>query len=59
MISDRADTEADLGMQPPLEEALGFSGARSLGPLRRWPRLASRARGVECRAPVLLLRRRV
>ena len=58
MMSDRADTEADLGTQPLLGEALDFSGAGSLGPPRRWPRLASRVRGVECRAPALLLRRR-
>lgn len=58
MMSERADTEADLGTRPPLAEALDFSGAGSLGPPRRRPRLASKARGVECRAPVLLLRRR-
>lgn len=58
MMSDRADTEADLGTRPPLGEVLDFSGAESLGLPRRRPRPASRARGVECRAPVLLLRRR-
>ena len=58
MMSDRADTEADLGTRPPLGEVLDFSGAESLGPPRRRPRPASRALGVECRAPVLLLRRR-
>lgn len=58
IMSDRADTEADLGTRPPLGEVLDFSGAESLGPPRRRPRPASRARGVECRAPVLLLRRR-
>lgn len=58
MMSDRADTEADLGTRPPLGEVLDFSGAESLWLPRRRPRPASRARGVECRAPVLLLRRR-
>lgn len=58
MMRDRADTEADLGTRPPLGETRDFSGAGSLEPPRRRPRPASRARGVECRAPVLLLRRR-
>lgn len=65
MMRDRAETEADLGTRPPplpplppLEEALDFSGAGSLGPPRRRPRPASRGLGVECRAPMLLLRRR-
>lgn len=60
MMRDRADTEADLGTRPPLPpgEARGFSGPGSLEPPRRRPLPASRGRGVECRAPVLLLRRR-
>lgn len=58
MMSDRADTEADFGTRPPLGEALDFSGAGSRGPPRRRPRPASKALGVDCRAPVLLLRRR-
>lgn len=60
MMRDRADTEADLGTRPPLPpgEALGFSGPGSLELPRRRPLPASRGRGVECRAPVLLLRRR-
>ena len=58
MMSDRADTEADLGTRPPLGEARDFSGAGSLWPPRRRPRPASKARGVECRVPMLLLRRR-
>lgn len=62
MMRDKADTEADLGTRlpppPPPGEARGFSGPGSLGPPRRRPLPPSRGRGVECRAPVLLLRRR-
>lgn len=64
MMSDRADTDADLGTRPPLPQlpplgvVLDLSPAGSLVAPRRRPRPASRARGVECRAPVLLLRSR-
>lgn len=60
MMRDRADTEADLGTRLPLPpgEARGFSGPGSLEPPRRRPLPASRGRGVEFQAPVLLLRRR-
>lgn len=65
MMRDRADTDADLGTRPPLllllpplGAALGLSMAGSLVAPSRRPRPVSKARGVECRAPVLLLRSR-
>lgn len=58
MMSDRADTEADLGTRPLLPPLVALALSASLGPPRRRPRPASGGLGVECRVPVLLLRRR-
>lgn len=55
-MSDRAETEADLGTLPP-EEMRCFPGV-SFWPLSRRPLSGSRPRGLEFFVPVLLLRRR-
>lgn len=52
MMSDRAETEADLGTLPP-QGSLCLSGVSSWFPKRRGP---AASLGDECLAPVLLLR---